>query len=272
MTFCHRKINTLILLLGIYSLACYGQGNTTPGNGRSEGLAGCRATIGNPLLNPAAVSGGKRAEVMISACNLYSVRELNNSAASFTLWDTKRTLTFSVSGNGIPGFMRYGITLIAGKQFTEKFSAGVSLDYLRISFAGEYPACHQAGFTAGILLRAGENLWIGTVFKNPVLAILAARWVQPYSSYIAGLRYAPVPNVALYFEAEKNTHYPITVKLGAEAGFGDRFFARIGISRTLSFGWGWRWKDWTVDLAASYHRFLGFNSSVTMHYFFKGGG
>ena len=259
------------MLLSAYSLVCYGQGTMTPGNARSEGLAGCRAAVGNPLSNPASVNGGKGAEAVIHVCNLYSVRELNSSAASFTLWDPKRTLTFSVSGHGIPGYMRYGTSLIAGKQFTEKFSAGLSLDYLRISFAGEYPTCHQAGFTAGILLRAGENLWIGTVFKNPALAILAARWAQPYSSYIAGLRYVPVPNIALYFEAEKNTHYPITVKLGAEAGVGDRFFVRIGISRTLSFGWGWKWKGWTADLAASYHRFLGFSSSVTMHYFLKGG-
>ena len=74
-------------------------------------------------------------------------------------------------------------------------------------------------------------------------------------------------------ELEKNVGLTTIFKAGLEYHIVEQVFLRGGIASnpTLSsFGFGFKLKQWQVDVASSYHQVLGFTPQVSLVYDFKG--
>ncbi len=185
------------------------------------------------------------------------------------------------SGNGAFGvsFFQFGkksykenkLGVAYALQLSEKWSAGIQLDYI----AGVFPenVRHKgfATFETGVIYRPAEKLHFGAHLFNPVkggIQTLAGKQEMPVT-FRAGGNYRFGEMVLFAFEAEKENKNPALVKAGIEFLPVENLFLRIGASgRPFKYtaGFGYKTEKISADIGFGYHANLGTTPSVSIQF------
>lgn len=264
-------IKNLIFILALIPFCSLSQGYT-PFGARiaSMGNAGVAVEdVWSYHHNPAALTGVESFSAGISYENRFLLRELQSQALTVVL--PMKTGVISV------GAQMYGYELYRSQKaglgyslkLSEKFSAGVQLNYQGIRLTHNYGSKHSVTAEAGVMGEITEDWKIGMSVFNLGRAKLAEFADDRFSTVMRlGTSYS-LSKVVFVAEAEKHLDHPMRVKGGFEYEPIENFFFRFGAGSKpvdISFGFGYKWKFLQLDLGSSYHQQLGWSPHFSLNY------
>ncbi len=161
-----------------------------------------------------------------------------------------------------------------GRSFGEYFAAGIQIDYLHTSLSQDYGSAGMALAEIGILAKPIKNLIIGAHVYNPTMSkykeTVNTERIPTIFKFGAGYKFDDV--AFLNAEIVKDIDYPFIIRAGVEFNLVKNFVARAGVSSNnslISFGAGYKLKGFHIDVAFSYHSYLGYSPFITLVYNFN---
>jgi len=151
-------------------------------------------------------------------------------------------------------------------QLGEKVAAGLQLDYMRMAIGEGYGSYHAFTLEGGLMAFPSEKVTLGVHCFNPVCAGWLGTAEKLPVMIRAGGSYTPEESISISAEIKKSTAEKAILSVGCEYRYKDQFFIRAGISSritSISFGAGYRRKSMGIDIAASWHSYLGFSPQLS---------
>jgi len=218
--------------------------------------------------NPAGLAGVTQTSFALFAEQRFALSDIRQVSAvgAFVLGESTGGLT--VSYYGFEGYNEQRIGLLYGRKLGEKIQLGAQLYTLGVNIP-EYGNKQVVSFELGLLTEISPSVTLAGKVANPVRVTLLEGDDLP-SVISVGFQYNPGTQVSIFGEVEKDILFPVRVRVGLEYQLLESFFLRAGIATepsVLSFGIGYFLMDqWRLDLAASYHQYLGFTPGIGVVY------
>lgn len=266
-----KKYLPALLFHAFFITAAHAQGTI---GGRAAGVGGASvayADLWSAFNNQAGLTGVKQFSAGIFNETPFLLNELSTRGI---------VLALPVNNNGVFGLSMnyYGynlynekkIGLAYARQFSEKISAAVQLDYLGTSIGEGYGSKSVFTFEAGMRAELLPDFFLGAHVYNPIRAKLADYDDEKLPAvFKAGLCYIPGDKVSVSIECEKNSDAKNVFKAGVDYHIVKILFLRAGISTNpvkSAFGIGLDFDSFKFDFAASYHQQLGYTPHVSLTY------
>lgn len=201
----------------------------------------------------------------------FQIDELALVAGSIVLPVNAGTFGISFFQFGKGSFKENKFGLAFAKQITEKFSAGIQLDYLSQTFPENERSKGFATFEGGIIYSPVKNLFLGAHVFNPIFGGIespAGKQKMPAIFRVGG-HYQFDKMVLVTFETEKDTENPFLFKSGIEFSPVENFALRFGVSGKpvkYTAGIGYSIGKLTTDIGFSYHGNLGVTPSISIQF------
>jgi long-subunit fatty acid transport protein len=206
--------------------------------------------------------------------NRFGVKGVGYKSLAFATATSSGTfgLKLNYFGYDLYNDMEFG--LVYGKSLGEKFSVGIGLNYLQTYIAHDYGKTGVLLAEIGIMSKPIDNLTIGATLYNVTRAKYSKTINEEKipSIFKLGAEYNFSGDALLTAEIDKNIDYPMVFRAGVEFKVVKSLFLRTGISTNstlLSFGLGYKTKKVSVDIAFSYHQYLGYSPFISLVYNFS---
>lgn len=265
------------IFLGIFVCSlCHAGAWATGGNARHAALGGAGVGLSgfsSLFYNQAGMTSVESITAGINYENRFLLQELSTCSFGLLIPVKSGSLGMSIKRFGYSAYSENKYALAYARKFTEKFSAGIQLDYLHTQIAGEYASFSQLCFEAGFLLSLSEKTLLAVHAFNPLNVDLIDKedWEQLPVVLSLGMVHHFSDNLLATLEAEKHNLYPVSVKAGLEYTAGGCISLRIGFCNDpscFSFGCGFKLKKLRIDVASVYHQVLGFSPQLSTIYAF----
>jgi hypothetical protein len=155
-------------------------------------------------------------------------------------------------------------------KLSEKFSAGVQMNYQGIKLPDNYGSRNTVTAELGFLAQLTEDWKIGFSIFNLGRTKLADYKDERFTTLMRlGTSYTFSKKVLVTAEVDKNVNFPLRVKVGMDYQMLDNFYFRAGLATKpveLSFGFGYKFKQFQCDLGSSYHQILGWSPHISFTY------
>ena len=205
--------------------------------------------------------------------NRFLIKELFFNVGSFALPVKNGGFGIAISHLRLGQYTNTFAGLAYGRQFGDKFSAGVRFDCYRVSFGKEYEAGTAISFDAGIQWEISEKVSFACNVFNPIRVEFSGLPDQKMPSIIrAGISYKPIPELVLLTEFKKSSGSDLDFSYGMEYSFDNKIFIRAGLginNSKFSFGFGYVLTQFSFDVAATWHQMLGFTPQASLSYTFS---
>lgn len=201
----------------------------------------------------------------------FGIDELSLTAGSVVLpvKPGSFALSFFQFGKGTFKENKFGLAFSRG--FSEKWSAGIQLDYFLQTFPENERSYGFATFEGGLLFHPSESFTLGAHVFNPVsggIETPAGKNEMPVVFRIGG-NYWFDKMLMVAFETEKDNQNPFLVKTGVEFWPVENFAMRLGVSGKpfkYTAGIGYRIGSFSADAGFGYHGNLGITPSVSIQF------
>jgi hypothetical protein len=262
-----KKIYAITLLLVSQYTVTHAQ-VTLPAGARSLALSNTSATLTDVYAthnNIAGIATIKSFSAGLYVENRYLVKELTNYGIMAALPTKKGNFGLNIGSQGGKGLNTTRIGLGYARAFGKTFNVGMSLNYINTKFADAYyGSANKFTIAVGMQAKVIDNLYIGAHLYNPTLTLISKNAV--YKEYIPttiniGLRYDFSKVLSALVQVDKNTVSKPKISLGVEYRIVEQFYLRGGFSSNdirSSFGFGYKTKQLTIDVATGYHYKIGF--------------
>jgi len=266
----------LIFLVFINLLSLADNKDLMPVGSRETGMGGCSVVnvgLWGVSNNQASLGFMQNAAIGIHYENRYGIAGVGYKAFAAALPTNSGTFGLKINYLGYSNYNDLETGITYGKSFGKRFSVGVALNYLRTYIAHDYGSTGIALAEIGILSEPIDNLFIGAHFYN----ITRAKYPNTINNetlpsiFKFGAGYNFSDNAFLTAEIDKNINYPMVFRAGIEFSVVKNFVLRTGIatnSTLISLGMGYKTKGLSIDLAFSYHQYLGYSPFITLSYNF----
>lgn len=237
-----------------------------PTNARIMGLGGIYSPLSDDrsaLGNPAGLAFCRMSAVSASAERRFVLRELQSVSLSAALpfAGLLGGVGLSVESAGFESFsqMRYGLAY--GKSLiADKLALGIKMWWLQ-TYITDYGSAGAPSFDLGLMSKLSEKLTIALYVLSPIRVKLAG---EPLDGLLRwGLAYMPSPKVVIFTELEKDIRHPLNGKAGIEYKPLPSLALRCGWNTepaAINAGLGMLIaRQWSIDMAFSYHQWLGFS-------------
>jgi len=185
----------------------------------------------------------------------------------------------SMTSFGYSSYNDMKIGLAYGKQFGDKYSVGLQLDYLQTSIGNDYGSKSSVAVEAGLQAEILEDLRVGVHIFNPTRTRMLEYTIQDKAVIERmptimrfGINYAFSDKVNVTLETEKDVFFKAIFKGGIEYHPIDLLYLRGGLSSDPvynSFGFGLDMSGFRLDFAASKHQILGYTTQISLRYNFE---
>ena len=232
--------------------------------------------------NQAGLAGIKEPVVGIHYENRFGLKELSLKAAVFALplpGAGGNVIGLSMTSFGYSSYNDMKIGLAYGKQFGDKYSVGLQLDYLQTSIGNDYGSKSSVAVEAGLQAEILEDLRVGVHIFNPTRTRMLEYTIQDKAVIERmptimrfGINYAFSDKVNVTLETEKDVFFKAIFKGGIEYHPIDLLYLRGGLSSDPvynSFGFGLDMSGFRLDFAASKHQILGYTTQISLRYNFE---
>jgi hypothetical protein len=199
------------------------------------------------------------------------VLPLNNSAISFTT-DFLGVKNYSSIALGAAYSVKLKENIAVSAKINYHHSQTSDVSYLRNNAITE-----ELGFYAGLT----DNFSIGAHIFNLIPFYFSKADSGFGTVFSLGMVYKPAEKVSVLFDLNKDTRYPLIYRGGVEYLYKDKLMFRVGVSsskyaydsyiqryNSYSFGIGYIFKSFRVDLSFYNHYLLGFTPQLSMNYYF----
>ncbi len=162
------------------------------------------------------------------------------------------------------------VGLAYAMKFGQRISVGVQLDYIYTHIGENYGNKGVVTFEAGLRAKIYKNLVLAVHIFNPIEIKIAdyAKERVPLIFKI-GLSYSFADKAVLATEVEKDNNFNPIFKTGLEYRITKPIYLRIGIATNptvYSFGAGFEFYRFKLDISASRHPVLGFSPQASLVY------
>lgn len=265
-------IKYIIVLLVLLPFALSSQG-WLPMGGRSNSMANATVSISDPWSfhhNPGALADVDKMSIGISYENRFLLKALQSQG--FVYVQPLKKGVFSV-GAQLYGFDLYR-TYRAGAGYSlklsEKFSAGVQMNYQGIRLTESYGSKNTVTAELGLLAKITDSWNMGVSVFNLGRAKLADFEDDRFTTLMRlGTSYTFSKKVIVAAEVEKNIDFPMRFKAGLDYQVIDNFFFRAGFATQpveVTFGFGYKFKVVQLDIGSAYHQQLGWSPHFSLTY------
>lgn len=248
-----------------------------PAGARSLGLSHASVSftdVWGTFHNQAGIAGLEGLSAGFFYESRFGVDLLSLSAASVVLpvGEGAFGLSFFQFGSGV--FKENKYALAYARQLSEKWSAGIQLDYLAQTFPENARAKGFATVEGGVLFQPSEKLHLGAHVFNPVKGGIEAPAgkVEMPVVFRGGGHYRFSEMVLVAFEAQKDNQNPALLKTGIEFLPVENLALRFGVSGKpfkYTAGVGYKTGNLSADLGFSYHGNLGITPSLSVQIHLK---
>lgn len=220
--------------------------------------------------NPAGLCNIKQPMAGLFVENRFLLKELCYNAASFAVPVSNGGMAIAISQLGSNQYNNFFAGFAYGRSFGERFSAGIRFDYYRISYGSEYGNGSAVSFEAGVQWQANEKTALALSVFNPIRVQYKCTPPQEIPSlWRAGVSYKPISDLQLLFQTERSSNDGYTFRYGVEYSLTEQIYLRAGYSTNpsgISFGCGYSFSSFTIDIATKWHQTLGFSPQGSLIY------
>jgi hypothetical protein len=221
--------------------------------------------------NQAGLAGAAHFSAAVFFESRFGIDELSLAAGSLILPARQGAFGLSMYQFGKGSFSNNKYGLAYAYRLSEKWSAGLQLDYFTQRLPENGQTKGFATFEGGLLFIPDGKLHLGAHVFNPVSGgfEIPSGKVEMPMIIRAGGHYAFDDTVLIAFEAEKTSRHPLVIKSGVEFIPAENFAVRIGVSgKPLKYtaGFGYSTAPVSVDLGFAYHGNLGITPSISVQF------
>ena len=231
----------------------------------SFSLGNIRA-VGDDRLNPAAISFAEGKQLGLSVFNRFQMSELNTANLSFIYPNKYLDAGFRLTTFGYEDYRILQLQGAFSKKIIPDLSIGIQLNYRNTQSRWEERS--QNGFSSGlgIYYRLNEQVDLAVLGEN----LLRTSGQEPWR-WQAGLQYSASESVVLFLETGYNKEKLFRFSAGADYTVLEQIHIRSGydsVHGMPSFGVGYAWNRWRVDVGVLFHSALGMSSMIGVEYQF----
>jgi hypothetical protein len=220
--------------------------------------------------NQAGLASLKNFQVGVHHENRFMVPEFALQAMAMAVPVRPGTIGVSYTYFGFSSYNESKLGLAFGRNFGERFSAGVQFSYLHTFIAGDYGNSGNITAEGGFIARPADGLFIAAHIYNPSRTRMKTYYEQTIPVVLKfGLAVFLGEKIIAAVETEKVHDRRAVFKAGLEMGFSEPLFLRAGISSGPvqgSFGIGYVFGRVAADIAFTDHQVLGFTPHFTLSY------
>ena len=245
------------------------------GGARSSGVGNASVTIEDFWginNNQAGINKIKNICTGLYSTNHFLLKELTSVGLGVIIPTHAGVFGFSVDYSGYNLNNSAKAAIAYGKAFGAKLSAGIKLDFVREGYGESYGAQHLITFEVGFIAHLTERFCIGFHTFNPIPFYFDHGLPIIPSIYRLGLSYQLARSFTGYLECEQITNLHAIIRAGFECSFNQKVYGRIGIigfPYEMTVGLGFILDRLEVDIASSFHQYLGYSPQISFIYFFK---
>ncbi len=259
-----------LLLLAPLTLVAQGW---LPMGARSNSMANSSVTLTDVWSfhhNPGAMADLEKQAFGISYENRFLLKELQSQGLVYGQPLKKGVISFGAQTYGFKTYRTNRVGLGYSMKLSEKFSAGVQLNYQNIRLTENYGSKNTVTAEVGILAKLTEKWTIGVSAFNLGRNKLADFQDDRFTTLMRlGTSYQFSKKVLVTAEAEKNVDFPLRAKAGIEYQLVEKFYLRGGFATQpieLSFGFGYKFSVFQLDFGSAYHQQLGWSPHFSFTY------
>lgn len=255
----------LTLLLVLVSSMAFGQGVTT-NSARSMSMANASTTFNDVWAfhnNPGALGDVEQLSIGLSYENRFLLKELQTQGVAIAV--PLKVGVISAGGDvfGYRNYRSYRAGLGYSMKLSDNFFAGVQLNYQGLALSSNYGSKNTLTAGAGVYAKVTDNWKIGVSVFNLGRAKLSEFEDDRFSTVLRlGTSFKFSKKFLLSFEGEKDLDYDFRLKTGLEYEAIKKFYLRGGVAThplEVSFGLGYHFEQFHIDLGSSYHQILGWS-------------
>jgi hypothetical protein len=264
-------------ILALVFLCCsvallFGQKDNVCIGGRSAAIGNASVTLTDFWTvhnNQAGMAYYKKIAAGVYYENRFLTKEMGLKCLSVTI-PVKKAGVFglNLSNFGYSLYNESKIGLAYAMAFSERISAGVQLDYIYTHIGDNYGNRGLVTFEAGLRAKIIKELVIGIHVFNPANLKLSPHSIERIPLiYKIGLSYSFADKALIAAEVEKDMNFKPVFKTGVEYRIAKPVCLRIGIATNpmlYSFGAGFEFHKFKLDIAASMHPQLGFSPQASL--------
>ncbi len=269
----HAVICLCLLLLAESTLRPQSFRNSWEGS-RSAAMGG--ASVANSdafsaVNNLASAAFLTRGEVAVAGNRPFLIPGVNNFLLAAVLPAGQGAFGISLARFGDRFYREQMIGLGYTHRLTPGLSLGLQIDYLNYSVT-EYGREGGWTFDLGIYYALSERVQLAAHVFNPLAARLSQSATPLPVLFRSGMRYASSEKLVWLAEVEKDLDHPLRFALGMEYRPLPEIYLRAGSgtqAATLSFGAGFRWNAFILEVASDWHPVLGITPHAGIRYQMK---
>ena len=217
--------------------------------------------------NQAALAEMENAAVGFFGENRFLLAETNMYSAIIALPTKEGNFAFQADYFGYKNYNESQLGIAYARNVGKKLDLGIKFNYYSFRIPG-FESPSTVNFEIGVICHFTEKLNGGIHMYNPVGGRLSKTENDKLSSiYSFGLGYEASDNFFVGAEIVKQEDLPVNVNAGVQYNFAKQFFARFGIASQNESpygGAGVSWKNFRLDISASYHPQLGFSPGLML--------
>ena len=217
-----------------------------------------------PLYNPALLATLSQHKLYVNYYNRYSVSELATASGGFYFVNDILPTGLEISSFGYDEYRESLFRLSMGKQIAEKWTIGISVQYMLLQSLLFEESSGRISTDAGIVYKPVENLLTGlSVLHLPAVKVgdknIDNKHIASYSIH-AGFNWKFINNMLITGSLEHCEADPVSGSFGLEYLPFDNFRIRAGLRSSPlkpSLGIGYQLGGFHLDAGMLYHPVLG---------------
>ena len=265
-------LKAIIGLLLLVPFTVFSQG-WLPMGARSNSMGNASSTLTDVWAfhhNPGALAELDKQAAGLSYENRFLLKELQSQGLVFAQPLKKGVLSIGAQTYGFKTYRTNRIGAGYSMKLSEKFSAGVQLNYQNVRFAENYGGKGTVTAEVGILAKITEKWSIGVSAFNIGRNKLTDFQDDRFTTLMRlGTSYSISKKVLVAAEVEKNVDFPLRAKAGIEYRLIEQFYLRGGFATEpieASFGFGYKFSVFQLDFGSAYHQQLGWSPHFSFTY------
>ncbi|WP_241159977.1 hypothetical protein [Parabacteroides sp. ZJ-118] len=269
-----RRGVLLSLFAGMFSVYVYGADNLRLPDVRSVGMGGNVATQ-SVLFNPALIIDKERKSIHLEYFNRYMLKELGTMSGSFHYPNRLLSAGVDISVFGFDAYREMMVRVLGGKRLGDKWALGLAIHYSFLQTERLEHTRSRLSTDIGITFSPIDKLLVGMLIMNfPSISIGEKDIeIEDFNYYLIQVSFQwNVLNSLLITGSVGTENENLVVgNLGIEYTAFDSFFIRAGIQTaplSPSFGIGYNFSCFTVDVASVYHPVLGMSAGLGLSFSF----
>jgi hypothetical protein len=254
----------------------FATGDNYSTGGQNAGLAGSGVAM-NGLWslhhNQAGLGFTNALEAGIYYENRFLLKSLGVQSLAVVLPTNSGTFGIQYTGSGNNLYREHQATLGYGLALGKKISAGLGITYQAIQQPLDYGSRSLFMAEFGVQYQVNEMLTFGAhVFNVNRAKVHIYNNERAPTIFRLGGMYKFSNKTLVTAEVEKDIDFPVAFRVGFEFKPVEYLYLRAGVASapvSSSFGAGFLMKGFKLDLAFSFHRYLGFTPQAGLIYTFQ---